>query len=74
MGFSSSGPTRREKEMFIFGIAAGAMLSVIGTFAVTSSFRLYDQGFSHDNILFLVSSMVLFVIVFLSIPGIVKKL
>ncbi len=60
--------------MFVVGIALGAVFGVIGSFMVTSSFRILDKGFSVENIIFLVISVVVFVLILRSIPEIIKKL
>jgi len=74
MGYTHIGPLKKEKKMFIIGITIGALLSFLGSYIVATTFRIYDYGYSVDNILFLVIPLIVFVILLLMIPNIIKKL
>jgi len=59
--------------MFIVGIVIGAMFSFLGSYIVTATFRMYDYGYSFDNIMFFVTPLAMFIIILISIPKIIKK-
>ena len=74
MAITKASPTKREKEMLIVGIATGGIFSFLGSYVVATTFRMYDYGYSYENIMFFVTSLALFIIILLSIPKIIKKI
>jgi len=72
--YTAPPPTPGEKKMFIVGIAVGAVLSFLGSYVVTAMFRMYDYGYSIDNIIFFVVPLFFFILLFKMIPSIIKKL
>ena len=74
MGYTHSRPSKKEKKMFIIGITIGALLSFLGSYIVATTFRIYDYGYSVDNILFLVTPLIVVVILLLMIPYVIKNL
>ena len=74
MGYYSSTPSKRDKQMFIIGITIGALLSFLGSYIVTATFRLLDFGYTLENIIFIITPLIVFIILLLKIPSIIKKL
>jgi len=73
MGYHSSTPSRRDKQMFITGIIIGAILSFLGSYIVTATFRLLDFGYKFENIIFVVIPLIILIILLLIVPSIIKK-
>ena len=74
MGFASRSPIKKEKDMFIVGIVVGAILSFLGSYMVTVTFRLVDSGYSHENIIIFIAPLILFIFLLKMIPNIIKKI
>lgn len=74
MRYVSGKPTRKEKEMFITGIMFGAFFSFLGSFVVTSSFRIVDKGCTVQNSMVLIVSLIFFILILVNIPRIIKRL
>ena len=74
MGYVSRSPTKREKQMLIAGIIFGGLFSFLGSYIVTTTFRLYDYGFSVINLILLITPLIIFILLLLLIPKILKKL
>jgi hypothetical protein len=55
MGYVKTAPSKKEKGYLLLGLVIGALLGLVGNFAVTSYFKIFSPSGLTLNIIFVLS-------------------